>query len=229
MQRYFGIKLENNKIILESSDIYHVKNVMRMKDHDKVEVVVSNDLYLCEVVNDEIKVLEKMNENHELEGKITLAFALIKEQKQDLVLQKGTELGISEFIPLKMERCVVKLDKPKDRWKTICKEASEQSYRSIVPEIKPVMSLTELVKQDADLKIVLSLDKNAKILKKILHNQEKYDRIIIVVGPEGGITSHEEDFLAANGFIKVSLGDRVMRAETASIYITSILNYYFMR
>ena len=229
MQRYFGIKKDNHQIILENSDMHHIKNVMRMKEHDKIEVVLDRKLYLCEYLNSNIEIINELDQDHELNGQITLAFALIKEQKQDFVLQKGTELGVSQFIPLKMERCVVKLDKPKERWQTICKEASEQSYRSIVPEIKEIMSLKELVHEDADLKIVLSLDENAKILKKILQNDKKYDRIIIVVGPEGGITKKEEEFLEENGFIKVSLGDRVMRAETASIYITSILNYYFMR
>ena len=133
-----------------------------------------------------------------------------------------------------MERSVVKIDPKKEekkleRWRLILKEASEQSHRSSVPELTKIMSIKDLEKEDADLKLVLSVNEKTKMLKNVLQNIDNYDRIIIVVGPEGGITPKEEKKLSELGFQSVSLGNRILRAETASIYITSIINYCCMR
>lgn len=237
MQRYFGIDKINNDIILNPSDIHHIKKVMRNNIHDKIEVVYNNITYLCEIedlTNFKIKILKEEKEDKQLGCKIILGIALIKEQKQDLVLQKATELGVNTIIPINMERCVVKLDdkkfsKKKERWQSICKEASEQSKRNTIPNILNMMNLKELESIDATHKIVLSTKKDKKLLNNYLQNLTSCAKIFIVVGPEGGISDKEEEYLNKIGFESISLGSRIMRAETASIYITSIINYLFMR
>lgn len=237
MQRYFAKNKEEDKLILRDSDIRHIKKVMRMKTADKIEVVYDSKLYLCKIVNIDdfdIAILEEKEEDNELAVEIVIAIALVKEQKFDLILQKLTELGVSKILPLKMERNVIKLDdnkflKKKERWESICKEASEQSHRNLVPEILPMMSLKELISEDADLKMVASVKENDNLLNNYLQNKKNCAKMIVVIGPEGGISPKEEEFLNANGYTSISFGSRVLRVETAAIYIASILNYINMR
>ena len=234
MQRYFSSSKENNKLFLINDDIYHITRVMRMEDNDKIEVIYNGDLYRCNVITKDLTWVsivskeEGIAENKE----IILAVPLLKEQKMDLVLQKATELGVTKIIPVIMERSIVKLDSSKelkkiDRWSKICKEASEQSKRNSIPTITNIMTLKELVKEDG-IKIVCSTVEKENNLKKFLTEHKNYDKIIIVVGPEGGISPNEEEYLVNEGFTRVSLGKRIMRVETVPIFILSALNYEFM-
>lgn len=234
MQRYFSNLKENNKLFLINDDIYHITRVMRMKDNDKIEVIYNNDLYICNVILNELPWVDIISkEEGKIEDKeIILAIPLLKEQKMDLVLQKATELGVTKIIPVIMERSIVKLDDSKevkkiDRWSKICKEASEQSKRNSIPVISNIMTLKELVKEEG-IKIVCSTIEKENNLKKFLTEHKNYDKIIIVVGPEGGISSKEEEYLVSEGFTRVSLGKRIMRVETVPIFILSALNYEFM-
>ena len=205
-----------------------------MKDNDKIEVIYNNDLYICNVILNELPWVDIISkEEGKIEDKeIILAIPLLKEQKMDLVLQKATELGVTKIIPVTMERSIVKLDDSKevkkiDRWSKICKEASEQSKRNSIPVISNIMTLKELVKEKG-IKIVCSTIEKENNLKKFLTEHKNYDKIIIVVGPEGGISSKEEEYLVSEGFTRVSLGKRIMRVETVPIFILSALNYEFM-
>lgn len=234
MQRYFSSSKENNKLFLINDDIYHITRVMRMEDDDKIEVIYNGDIYICNVITKDLPWVsivskeEGIAENKE----IILAVPLLKEQKMDLVLQKATELGVTKIIPVIMERSIVKLDSSKelkkiDRWSKICKEASEQSKRNSIPTITNIMTLKELVKE-VGIKIVCSTVEKENNLKKFLTEHKNYDKIIIVVGPEGGISPNEEEYLVNEGFTRVSLGKRIMRVETVPIFILSALNYEFM-
>jgi len=234
MQRYFT---KNSDLSLEKNDIHHIKNVMRMKIGDEIEIVYDTCVYLCKLVNIEpleISVIKELDENNELDVDITIAIGLVSEQKMDLILQKLTELGIKKIIPLKLERSIVRLDNNRVdkkilRWQNICKEASEQSHRNIIPEITRPIDLKQLVKIDYDIKLVASTKEKEKFINSYLQNNTKYAKIIIVIGPEGGITDNEEDYLNKNGFKSVTLGSRILRVETAAIYVASILNYQYMR
>lgn len=234
MQRYFSNSKETGKLFLINDDIYHITRVMRMKDNDKIEVIYNNDLYICNIIINELPWVNIVSkEEGKIEDKeIILAIPLLKEQKMDLVLQKATELGVTKIIPVTMERSIVKLDDSKevkkiDRWLKICKEASEQSKRNSIPVISNIMTLKELVKEEG-IKIVCSTIEKENNLKKFLTEHKNYDKIIIVVGPEGGISSKEEEYLVSEGFTRVSLGKRIMRVETVPIFILSALNYEFM-
>ena len=115
MQRYFAKNIEKEKVTLKESDIHHIKNVMRMNIHNKIEVVFNKKIYLCEILNNyQIKIIEEIISNEQNKKEIILASSLIKEQKQDLILQKTTELGVDTIIPLCLSRCVVKLDENND-------------------------------------------------------------------------------------------------------------------
>ena len=234
MQRYF---IKNKDMLLEESDIRHIKKVMRMNINDKIEVVYNNKLHICEITSLEpfnIKVIEKLDEDKKTKIELTVAVALVKEQKMDLILQKLTELGVSRIIPVSMERSIVKLDKErfnkkKVRWESICKEASEQSKRTNIPIIEDIKSIKDLTKEDADLKLVASTKEKEKLLNYYLQSIEDCARIIMVIGPEGGISDKEEDILVSNGYNRVSFGNLIFRVETATIYVASIINYISSR
>ncbi len=233
MQRYFAEKLENDKFILLDSDIHHIKNVMRGKIGDQIEVVYDNKVNICKIKNLEPLELEnirKLNDNNEMNIELTIAVSLVTEQKFDLILQKLTELGVDKIIPLKTERSIVKLDDKKiakkiARWQMICKEASEQSKRNKVPVVSDILTLNELIQLDESMKLICSLNEKTLHISKYLMSD--LNKILFAIGPEGGFSQEEEKYLLNNGFKPVSLGKQVLRVETAAIYVASIINYRY--
>ena len=234
MQQYFA---KNKNLDLEDGDYHHIKNVMKMKRGDLIKVVYDNVIYTCKLNNVSNKsTFDIINKEEKTDKKlsVSVAFSLIKEQKLNYLLQKTSELGVNKLIPIETKRCVVNIDCGKekakiDRWKKICKEASEQSFRADIPEISGILTLKNLVNLDYDLKLVCSLNKNTKNIKKILEKNNKCVKILLVVGPEGGFDPLEEEYLLENGFKSVSLGENVLRAETAPVVALSVINYEFMR
>lgn len=236
MQRYFAKACEEEKFLLNPDDYYHIATVMRMTSADKVEVVYDKQVYLCklEVQGKQVSVIkEKMLEQiSDFCKEIVLLVPLLKESKMDYILQKATELGVSKIIPVVMERSVVKLEKTKEskrleRWTRICKEASEQSMRVTIPVITEVKTWKEVSSLEGA-KGVCSTKEKKNTLKMFLQYHKSYDRIIIVVGPEGGLTNEEEVYLNGCGFSSVTLGPRIMRVETVPLFVLSAINYECM-
>ena len=235
MQRYFSNLCENNEYLLSKDDDYHINKVMRMKIHDKIEIVDDRKTFICEITSlnpIKAKVIEEINEDNESKLDIILVQSLVNETKMDYVLQKGTELGIYEFYPFKAHNSVIKendkTNKKIVRWQKIVKEASEQSKRNIIPKVHNIVDLKELCQLKADVKLLLSVNEASKNIKNILKENKKYDTLIIVIGPEGGFTQDEETTLINNGFISTSLGKRVLRTETAGMVAISMINYEWM-
>ena len=233
MQRYFAKEKVDNYFILNEDDVYHIKTVMRMKNNEKIEIVFENKLHICSVnlETNTFEILEEYSSVNE-DKEIVLVVPLLKEQKMDLVLQKCTELGASEIIPIITERSVVKLDpdkflKKRERWIKICKEASEQSKRTSIPTVRDLMSIDNLNTLDG-VKLVCSTTEKQKNLKFFLQTHNNCDKIVLAIGPEGGFTDKEEERFVNAGFSKVSLGNRIMRVETVPIFVLSILNYVYM-
>lgn len=231
MQRYFAVDKDLN---ISNKDKHHIINVMRMKLNDKIEIVYDEKVYMCEI-NDISKkdvsysVKDIIDINNELPVKVTIAVSLVNEKKLDFILQKCTELGVYDFILVNSDRSKIKIDgkekKKIERWNTITKEAAEQSHRNIKPIVRDIMSINDVLKLDYDLKLTCSTKENEKTIKNVLQNSTNCDRIIIVVGPEGGLTVSEEEKLEKNGFIPVTLGNLILRTETVPIYIMSLVNY----
>lgn len=235
MQRYI---VNNRELILDKSDINHIINVMRMKVGNKFQIVYNEKLYTCTIKNIEKRNVEyEIIDTEELKDKkkykVILACSIIKEQKMDYLIQKATELGVDEIIPLITERTIVKVDSKKDnkinRWTKIAKEATEQSHRIKMPTIHNIITLKELINVRGNAKIVCNTNEMSKNIKKVLQDNKKSDTMIIVVGPEGGFSEKELTFLTENDFISVSLGNNVLRAETVPLYILSVINYEFLR
>ena len=229
MQRYFSNKKIDDSFILNDDDWYHIRTVMRMNDNDKVEVVYEAKLYICEIKGNLVHIVSCEGEHHKKQY-YCLLLPLLQEQKMSFALQKATELGVDEIIPILTSRSKVKIDEKEDkkilRWTRICKEASEQSKRLTIPIINRITSIDKL---DIDgFKIVCSTKEKQNTLKIVLKNDLNCDKIVLCVGPEGGLTEDEENKLIEKGFIPTSLGDNIMRVETAPIYLLSVLNYELM-
>ena len=228
MQRYFTKEKIGNDFILSDKDLYHIKTVMKMKENDKIEVVYNNELYICKLNNGYGTILEKVDSKSYLSN-VTLIIPLLTETKMDLILQKSTELGVKEIIPVIMERSKIKLDENKYdkkvlRWNKICKEASEQSKRLDIPKVSNILTLKDIVSLEGE-KLICSTKKGSVSIKKFLTNHKNCDRIILVIGPEGGISDIEEDYLINNGYEAITLGNLILRVETVPIYLMSVINY----
>ena len=237
MQRYFVKNIQEDKVILGTEDSYHIKRVMRMKIGDKIEIVYQEKVYLgqIEALDDQVqaKLIEELASSKQHIRPITLAQALVKAQKMDYILQKATELGVTEIIPFCAERSIVKADKQdekrKIRWEKIVKEASEQSKRTDLVKIHSILSLRELSQLDNyDVKIICSVSEKEKNLKKLLSNIPNSATMLFVIGPEGGLSDQEEQTLMDSGFQRVSLGNTVLRTETAGLFIMSAVRYQDM-
>ena len=233
MQRYFLKEKQQDTLILYEQDLHHIKNVMRYKENDQIEVVWNGMVYLCNIdVLSPLKlsIIKEYQEDRDLNVSLTIAVSLVQEQKFDLILQKLTELGVSRIIPVKTSRSIVKIDPKKvenkiNRWQTICKEASEQSRRTSVPKVTGVIKV-DSIESSSGVNILCSLDEyNVKSINKVLNSNSICDKINIVFGPEGGLTNKEEDLLVSIGYTKTSLGNNVLRTETVLLTVCSIINY----
>lgn len=237
MQRYFIDKINNNLITLSKDDSYHITKVMRMNILDKIEIVYNKKVYIAEITNLQpdvvVKLVKEKEENTKLSRDVTIVQSLVKEQKMDYILQKTTELGVSMIIPFAASRSVVKIDgkesKKIERWQSIVKEASEQSKQIEIPKVENIIDISNLVKlSDYDVKFLCTVNEKSKNIKKVLSNLCESARMLFVIGPEGGFTKEEEQAMMDNDFIPISLGNSVLRTETASTFIMSVVRYIDM-
>lgn len=229
VQRYFAKDKINNAFILSDDDMRHIKLVMRMKDNDEVIVVDNKKPYLCYLKGDQIIIKEELENSINDLPYACLIIPILKEQKMDYILQKATELGVSEIIAYYAERSVIKETdnnvKKIDRWKRIIKEASEQSHRLDIPKI----SILKLKDLNLDgINIICTTHEKQEKLKNILKSINIYDRINVVIGPEGGFSDEEEILLINKRFKPITLGNRILRVETVPLFIMSMVNYEIM-
>jgi len=160
-----------------------------------------------------------------------LAQSLLKGEKMDYLIQKATELGVKRIIPFFSSRTIPLLEESRrlkryHRWKRIAVEASKQCGRGVVPKIEPLQDYFEMVQtatQDS-LRLIL-WEKEGARLKDILTGSKEKKKIFFVIGPEGGFTQEEIEHARREGFIPVKLGRRILRSETSSLCLLSILQY----
>lgn len=232
MQRYFG-KIIGKQVLLSDDDIHHLTHVMRCKVGDQVEIVDDGMLYLAEVTHFrplEIDVVRRLRENNELSVKIVLVACLIKGEKMDFVLQKATELGVHEIVLLESSRTIVKFKRDDknvklNRFRKILKEAAEQSRRTFIPRLNNVYSFANLKDVEADVKIIAYEGEEGPTtsFNNIVNKIKPGQTVAVLVGPEGGFSETEVEYAERLKYKKVSLGRRILRAETASIYALSVI------
>ena len=227
---FYSDKLKTGTISrLSEKQSHYTKNVMRLKEGDKISLFNSQDGEWDAKILDQGKIftefkVEKLSRPLFNEKDIWLAFSPIKKVPQDLMIQKTTELGIQKFIPLLSERSVVREINIK-RAEKIITEACEQSNRITVPKIHELQSLDEFIKNFPKDGIIVFCDINSdtKDLKNKLHKKKP---ICILIGPEGDFSEEEREFIMNNkNVISITLAKNILRAETAAIASTTILNY----
>ncbi len=239
MQRYFG-QIITDQVLLGDDDIFHLTKVMRARVGDEIEVVSNEKVFLCKVSqlkpHIEIDVVRQIKENHELKNHVILIAALIKGEKMDFVLQKATELGVGEIILLQTERTIVKIkpaekDLKLERYRRILKEAAEQCKRTKIPMLYRVIDMKQLGDVDAQVKMIAYEEESGatESFNSIIRSIKDKQKVAIVVGPEGGFSEHEVDMAVAAGYKRVSLGKRILRAETASFYALSVISNHLER
>ena len=230
---YFSKELKANLLSnLSTEQSHYIKNVMRLKPGDTIALFNStNGEWSAKIVNHnkentEFKV-EKLIANKKLENDLWLAFSPIKKNYLDMMVQKTTELGIQKFIPILSERTVVKGINI-ERLKKIIIEASEQSNRISVPEIKnlePLKNFLDKFPNEGSL-IFCDINCDKRDLKNIL-SKKKVGPICILIGPEGDFSETERQLIIEKkDFFSLSLANNILRAETAAIAAVTIVNYH---
>lgn len=227
-------QINGENAYIEGSDVNHIANVLRMKPGEELLISVKGDWdYLCKIVDIEtdrvnLKVLESM-EQRELPVNITLLQGIPKSDKLEMIIQKAVELGVSEIIPVKTKRVVVKIDEKKvdtkvNRWNAIAESAAKQSKRSIVPKVYEPMSIDNALEIVKDFGVKLIPYENADGIdktRKILDNMDKTKNIAVFIGPEGGFEELEVERIKNSGFEVITLGKRILRTETAGLALLS--------
>ena len=227
-------QINGENAYIEGSDVNHIANVLRMKPGEELLISVKGDWdYLCKIVDIEtdrvnLKVLESM-EQRELPVNITLLQGIPKSDKLEMIIQKAVELGVSEIIPVKTKRVVVKIDEKKvdtkvNRWNAIAESAAKQSKRSIIPKVSGPMSIDNALEIVKDFGVKLIPYENADGIdktRKILDNMDKTKNIAVFIGPEGGFEESEVERIKNSGFEVITLGKRILRTETAGLALLS--------
>lgn len=238
MQRYFIDEkcIDGLYIHIDAYNHKHMQRVMRYRNHDEVICLLPNHhTYLYEIVDIEKGLLlqkEPINEDHELDVRVTLIYGLPKNDKFEFVLQKATELGVFRIVPFLSKRSIIKTDqktfqKKQERYLRILKEASEQSYRQMIPELMPLCSIDEIKNYLSDINLV-AYEESSKEGEHSAFFQalsKDYESITIIVGPEGGFDPQEIEIMKEMGIIPCSLGKRILRSETAPLYMLSVIGY----
>lgn len=237
-------QVNNNKVYIIGEDVNHIKNVLRMKIGDTFNVCneTNSENYVVEISNlnnekIECEITEKLENVAESNVKVHIYQGLPKADKMELIIQKSVELGVDKITPIEMKRCVVKLDgkdkvKKVERWQKISEVAAKQCGRDIIPQICSVKNVKEMCSEFNQYDVVVLCYENEKqtLLKDVLNDINNTDlKIAIIVGPEGGIDETEVEFMKQNGAKVVSLGSRILRTETVSLYLMSIIMYEFER
>lgn len=234
--------LEEDRVTIVGSLVHQIRNVLRLGPGDHI-VVLDNSGWEREVEITRVgkehvsgRVVDKRLASGEPRTQITLYQSVLKGRRFEFVLQKGTELGIVEFVPLISDRCLIAslddVDKKGERWQRIILEAAEQSRRGRLPCLRPAMffhSACENARQGGLSLIPWEEARDVEgitSLRSVLRGagQPPFS-VNIFVGPEGGFTPGEIELARQYGLIPISLGPRILRAETAGLVAAAAILY----
>ena len=233
MQHYFAT-LADGFVRLSKEDEHHLLHVKRAELGEDIEISlpdgslfearISSLSPLC------IDLVEKIERPREGDNRLILAFSLLKGDHNELIVQKGTELGVSDFYPVLSERTIVKPDGKEDkrllRLRKIAEESAKQCRRNIVPSVHPYISYLECLQLEAMHRFLPyeGMLGESESLLSCLPMIEKGSSLLCLIGPEGGFSDKEVALAKEKGFHFISLGRRILRAETACIYCASLLS-----
>ncbi|WP_353096087.1 RsmE family RNA methyltransferase [Tissierella praeacuta] len=239
MHRFFveGKQIIDDIIEILGNDVKHIKDVLRLKPSEKIEIASGGITYTCRIeslLKDRIitKIIDSAEGKNESKINITLYQGLAKGSKMDLIIQKCTEVGVKEFYPVATHRSVVKIKEIKkeqskvERWNSIADEAAKQSKRDILPRVGNIISFDEMIDLLKDEKniIVPYEDEKGNAIKEKLKISKSMN-VHLIIGPEGGFEPREIQKLESIGANIVTLGPRILRTETAGIVASTIIFY----
>lgn len=242
MHRFFiqHSQIQGSRLYVEGTDVNHIKNVLRMKRGDQVMVSDGEGMqYLCalESFTDGLvwfEIVDTWKENRELSSKLYLFQGLPKSDKMELIIQKATELGVYEVVPVVTGRTVVRLDEKKAqkktaRWNAIAESAAKQSGRSRIPRVREAMIFSEALASAGELDVLLIPYEKAEGMeatRQVIEGIRPGQSVGIFIGPEGGFEEAEVEQAVALGAAPVTLGRRILRTETAGFVMLSMLLYH---
>ena len=224
-------------IKVDETTSHHIFHVMRMREADKLEVAFSDGrVALAQIISPEqsqIQVLEEIQRNNELPIQVTIALGFPKGDKLDFIVEKSTELGAVSIQAAPFDWSVVKWNKEKLKKKQvklakIAQGAAEQSKRNLIPEVILFDKFEDLLKTFSEYDQVLvayeesaKAGESAQLVQSLAENPEK---LLIIFGPEGGISPEEIEKMTNSGAKLAGLGPRILRAETAPLYALSAIS-----
>jgi 16S rRNA (uracil1498-N3)-methyltransferase len=227
--------IRQGRVSLTDEPAHQISHVLRLKPKDHI-ILLDNSGREYEVEIDQMspgliqgRVVDQRPGVTEPRVKVTLYQALLKAEKFEFVLQKGVELGVSAFVPFVSERCVVR--KPGEnklaRWRKIIQEAAEQSGRALLPALHPVVAFQEACDSTHEASILLWEEERRLSLSRILKGLpfQASPTCNVFIGPEGGFSRAEVAYAESRGIVSVSLGHRILRAETAGLAVVVALLY----
>lgn len=231
--------IQGSRIVITGEDVNHIKNVLRMKVGEEIAVSNGSDgrEYRCgiEEIGEEIVCSLRFikEDGVELPSRITLFQGLPKADKMELIIQKAVELGAYEIVPVSMVRSVVKLDEKKKhsritRWQAISEAAAKQSKRSLIPQIRDVMTMRQAIEYAKKMDILFipyELAEDMSKTRELFSSIKPGKHIGFFIGPEGGFDKSEIQYALEAGVKPVTLGKRILRTETAGMAVLSILMY----
>lgn len=231
MQQYFTdhpLRV-GEEYVFPKEQAHHARDVVRL-NHETVRLVHNGKAWLgecCQKDGNFIATIEKEDPRvNESSIRVTLAMALIRKEKFELVLQKAAELGAVRVVPFESSRCIVhvkkeKAERQKQRWQDILREGAQQCKRNIIPEVTDVIPFSKLdsVKSEINAAAYENAYGKASFLSDLVHPESS---LTLVIGPEGGFSEAEVDTLKRMGYQSITLGSRILRAETAALYGLSI-------
>ena len=222
---------------LSEEESRHAQKVLRLKNGDHIELFNGEGLTALARIDESVrKRLNYEIESEELHSPIEPAIhlyqAIPKGKNMDLIIQKAVELGVTEIYPIITENTVAVSGNPTkklEKWQRITLEACKQCKQSWLPIISEPQSLTKIDAFKGEQKYTAALTQDATPLNSYLGKAEAPESIAIAVGPEGDFTKKETDFLMESQFKPISLGNLILRVETATIYTVSAIRYAFLK
>lgn len=237
--------MNESEAVITGPDVNHIKNVLRMKPGERIIVSdgrgKSRLCELSEVGERQVtaRVLPEEVADTELPVEVTLFQGLPKGDKMEYIVQKCVELGVSRVVPVEMARCVMRLDAKKEesrrkRWYGISESAAKQSGRMIVPEIGNVMKFSAAVEAagEYDLALIPYEDSESlsgaggmKLTRELIGSLRPGQRVAVFIGPEGGFSEGEIEKALGAGLRPVTLGKRILRTETAGLFVLAAIGF----
>ena len=226
-----------DKVSLENEAAHHLIYSLRIKKNESLIIVdPSGNQYLCNIKNITrrrvvVQATEQLRNNPESPVDVTLGISLLSASKLETIMRHATELGINTIIPFQAERSQLKchqVTKKRKRWMEIVKSASQQSGRTKIPDVSEPLLLDDILEMNNfSLKLVSwekELSKSVAELHGLHPNAEK---LLLLVGPEGGFTEQEIAKCIEKGFLTFTLGPRILRTETATIAAIALIQHFW--